>query len=263
MTLADLKKSGAFDAAVRSFGWFYLGPEFCENLLDVSVCEEAVRLQGLGKKVCLLTPMLSEKGLGLVDAIFKELLLLVRRGKADAERLEITVNDFGALELARRRRLPFKLNAGRLLQDNVFEGTAALLKVHSGPALEFFRKAGITRYELSTSGTRPATNFDKGGTYGFDPLDFAITLYYPWLNLTSTRACLVGMPYVPPEESAEGVNCARQCRICSFKIAHPSIKEKLSIRGNTVFMHFPDKFYGREKDLDALRVDRLVYCPFP
>ena len=263
MTLADLKKSGGFDAAVRNFGWFYLGPEFCENLLDASVCEEAVRLQGLGKKICLLTPMLSEKGVGAVDAVFKKLLRLARGGKLDAGRLEITVNDFGALELARRNRIPFKLNAGRLLYDNVFEGTSDRLRVHNGLALDFFRKAGITRYELSTTGTRPATNFGQGKAYGFDQRDFTITLYYPYLNLTSARACLVGMPYVPPEESAKGVNCARECRICSFEIAHPSIKEKLSIRGNTVFLHFPDKFYGSEKDLAGLRVDRLVYCPFP
>ena len=44
MTLADLEKSGGFDAAVRGFCWFYLGAEFCENLLGTSVCEEAVRL---------------------------------------------------------------------------------------------------------------------------------------------------------------------------------------------------------------------------
>ena len=263
MTLADLEKSGGFDAAVRGFGWFYLGAEFCENLLDASVCEEAVRLQGLGKKVCLLTPMLSEKGIGAVDAVFKKLSGLARRGKLDADRLEITVNDFGALELARRGRLPFKLNAGRLFYDNVFQWAGKQLKVHNGLALGFFREFGITRYELSTAGNLPGTNFDKGGTYGFDRRDFSITLYYPYLNLTSARACLVGMPYVPPEESAKGVSCALECRIGSFEIAHPSIKEKLCVRGNTVFLHFPDKFYGREKDLAGLRVDRLVYCPFP
>jgi len=263
MTLEDLKKSGGLDTAVRGFGWFYLGPEFCENLLDASVCEDAARLQGLGRKVCLLTPMLSEKGAGLMDSVFKKLLRLKRRGRIDAERLEITINDFGALELAGRNRLPFKLNAGRLLSENAFESTGDRLKIHNGLGLKFFRELGITRYELSTTGIRPRTNFSRGGLYGFNPRNLTITLHYPYLNLTSARACLVGMPYVPPEESAESVHCARQCRICSFEIAHPAIKEKLSVRGNTVFLRFPDKFYGSEKDLAGLRVDRLVYSPFP
>ncbi|MBI4803535.1 MAG: hypothetical protein HY796_13535 [Elusimicrobia bacterium] len=263
MTLEDLENSGGLGAAVRGFSWFYLGPEFCENLLDASVCEEAVRLQGLGRKICLLTPMLSEKGARLVDSVFKKLLRLVRRGRLDAKRLEITINDFGALELAKRNRLPFRLNAGRLLYYNVFEGAGDWLKIHNGLALKFFRELGITRYELSTTGIRPRTNFGRGRIYGFDPRSFKVTLYYPYLNLTSARACMLGMPYVPPEESAGGVRCARECRICPFEINHPSIKEKLVLRGNTVFLHFPEKFYGSEKDLAGLRVDRLVYCPFP
>lgn len=263
MTLADLERSGRLEAAVRGFRWFYLGAEFCENLLDASVCEEAVRLQALGGKICLLTPMLSEKGARLLNSIFKKLSALVRRGRLDPERLEITVNDFGALELAKRSRLPFRLNAGRLLCHNVFEGADDWLNLHNGLALKFFRELGVTRYELSTTGVRPRTNFGRGRLYGFDQRSFKVTLHYPYLNLTSARACVLGMPYVPPGESAEGVRCARECRICPFEIHHPSIKEKLLLRGNTVFLHFPDKFYGSEKDLAKLRVDRLVYSPAP
>ena len=262
MTLADLKKSGGLEAALSGFTRFYLGAEFCENLLDASVCEEAAWLQGRGKKICLLTPMLSEKGAGRLDSIFKKLLKLAKRGGIDAAGLEITVNDFGAVELAKRNRLPFRLNAGRLLRDNVFDDTWKAVKVHNGLALEFFRGLGITRFELSTIGSLPEVNFAKGGLYGFDPRAFKITLYYPYLNLTSTRTCLVGMRDVPPEESARGVTCARECRISSFTLAHPSIKEKLLIRGNTVFLEFPDKFYAAEKDLQKMNVDRLVYAPF-
>ena len=123
MTLTDLKKSGGLEAALRGFAWFYLGPEFCENLLDASVCDEAAWLQGRGKKVCLLTPMLSEKGAGRLDSVFKKLLRLAKSGALDPAGLEITVNDFGAFELARRNRLPFRLNAGRLLRENVFDDT--------------------------------------------------------------------------------------------------------------------------------------------
>jgi len=262
MTLDGLDRAGGFDAAVRDYKWFYLGAEFCENLIDEAVCGEAVRLQGLGKKVCLLTPMLSEKGIVRLDAVFKKLLKLVRLGSIKASGLEITVNDFGAVELARQNRLPFKLNSGRLLYDNIFDGTRRMLKAHSALGFEFFKELGITRHEISTTGLRRRSNFTNAGAPGPGSRKFSLTLFYPYLNLTSARTCLVGMRDVEPEDSAKGVTCARECRICSFAVTHPSIKEKLVVRGNTVFLHFPGKFYRSEEALAALRVDRLVYCPF-
>ncbi len=261
MTLADLKRTGGFDAALRNFEWFYIGAEFCENLIAPSVCKDAAALQTLGKKVCLLTPPATEKGIALLDRIFRELSVLARRGRLDPAGLEITINDFGALELASGHRLPFGLNSGRLLYDNVFEGTRKALKVHNALGVEFFRKRGITRHELSTTGMRRRTNFS--GVLAGGARKFRLTLYYPYLNLTSTRTCLVGMRDVPPEESASGVSCARECRISSFALTHPFIEEKLLIRGNTVFLEFPDKFYASENDLRKMNVDRLVYAPFP
>ena len=263
MTLEALKKSGGLDAALKNFERFYLGPEFCENLIDVSVCEEAAWLQKQGKKICLLTPMISEKGAGLLGPVFKKLLRLVKAGKLDPAALEVTVNDFGALELARRNRLPFALNAGRLLRDNVFDDTWRAITIHNGLALEFFRGQGITRFELSTLGRRPDVNFAKGAAFGFDRRSFKLTLYYPYLNLTTTRTCLVGMRDVPTDQSVRTVECARECLISSFELAHPSINEKMLVRGNTVFLEFPEKFYASEKDLARLNVDRLVYAPFP
>lgn len=263
MKLADLERAGSLEAALRNFGWFYIGVEFCENLLDVSVCDEAVRLQGLGKKVCLAVPMLGEKAAGVANVLFRRLGALAGRGRLDAKKLEITFNDFGALELAQRRRLPFRLNAGRLLQHNVFEGAGDWLHLHNGHVLKFFRELGVTRYELSTTGRRPRTNFGRGRLYGFDPKSFSVTLHYPYLNLTSSRACVLGMPDPRPGEAAESVRCARECRICPFEIRHPAIKEKLFLRGNTVFLRFPEQFYGSERELEKLRVDRLVYSPVP
>ncbi len=262
VTLAGLKRSGGMDAALRGFTRFYIGPEFCDNLLDVSVCAEAAWLQGRGKKICLLTPMLSEKGVGRLDAVFKKLLKLAENGEIDPAGLEITANDFGAIELAKRRGLPFGLNAGRLLRDNVFNYPPRGLKVHNGLALKFFRGLGIKRYELSTLGFRPEVNFGLGRHYGFNRGQFRITLYYPYLDLTSTRTCMVGMRDVPPDVSARGVECAKECLVASFQISHPAINEKLLVRGNTVFMEFPEKFYASEKDLAKMNVDRLVYCPF-
>lgn len=260
-TLADLRKAGALDAALEDFDRFYIGAEFCENLLDKGVCAEVAALLRQGCKVCLLTPPLSEKGVRLLDGIFACLPRPPRGAASDA--LEITVNDFGAVELARRRRLPFRLNAGRLLRDNVFDNTGKPLKVHNGEALAFWRGLGITRLELSTIGALPEVNFSDGKRYGFAKDDFRLTLYYPYLDLTSARACPLGMPDVKPGEAPRGVTCARECRVAAFELAHPLIKEKLLVRGNTVFLEFPGKFYSSEKDLEKMNVDRLVYEPYP
>ncbi len=253
-TLENLKKSGRLEAALRDYAWFYLGPEFCENLISGSVCEEAAWLQTRGKKICLLTPMLSEKGIGLLGPVFKKILNLARRGLIDPGRFEITLNDFGALELANRLRLPFGLSAGRLLCGNVL----------NRQALSSFSGLGIKRYELSTTGAG-RKNFRGADLSRLDPelRRLKATLYYPYMNLTSTRTCLVGMPPVSPEEAVLGIFCRQECRICSFEMNHPWIKEKLIVRGNTIFLDFPDKFYASEKDLLKSNADRLIYCPFP
>jgi len=265
-TLENLKKSGRLEAALRDYEWFYLGPEFCENLISGSVCEEAAWLQARGKKICLLTPMLSEKGIGLLGTVFKKILNLARRGHIAPGRFEITLNDFGALELAKRLRLPFRLSAGRLLCGNFLEVNifGNNIYLHNRLALKSFSGLGIKRYELSTTGAG-RNNFCEANLSCLGPglRRLKCTLYYPYMNLTSTRTCLVGMPPVSPEKSVDGVLCGQECRICSFEMNHPWIKEKLIVRGNTVFLDFPEKFYASEKDLLKLNADRLIYCPFP
>ena len=248
--------------ALKRFDWVYIGSEFCENLLETAVCSEAVRYQEMGKKVCLLTPLLTEKGVERLAAILTGLLKLIRAGRLDADRLEITINDFGALELAVGKKLPFSLNAGRQFSDNFFAREMDSIMIPNDLSLDFLAKRGISRYELSTTGTKPGTNYGLPGSW-FPSEKFSLTLYYPYLPLTTTRTCMVGMQYIGPENSMRGIDCRRECRACAFKVVHPGIKETLLVRGNTVFLEFPRQFYSSRKELDGLRVDRLVYCPFP
>ncbi len=263
VSLDSLLGTGSARDALRGFSRVYIGPEFCEELLDESLCREAVRLSGLGKKVCLLTPMLGERGAAKLDRVFAGLAALAAKGRLRPAGLEITVNDFGAVELAAKRRLPFRLNAGRLLRDNVFDTTGKPLKVHNGAALEFFRSIGITRFEIPAIGALPVSNFREGRRYGFDRRSFRVTLHYPYLDLTTTRACPTGLRDAVPGGRNDRAACARECLIGPFELRHPMIKEKLLIRGNAVFLEFPEKFYSSERQLAALNIDRLVYSPFP
>ena len=119
------------------------------------------------------------------------------------------------------------------------------------------------RFEISTTGVRLRTNLSEAAAFGFDPLQLSLSLYYPFLNMTTTRTCFLGAKDIPDHEAIAGLVCGRECEICAFEMAHHRINEKLIIKGNTVFLSFPNKFYASETELLAMRVDRLVYCPVP
>lgn len=259
LTPSRLRAGGALGGALEKFDRFYLGAEFCENLLPPpgELCRTVEFFLRKRRKVCVVTPPVTERGVKVLRETFR--LLAGLRDKT----MELTINDFGALELSRGIGLAAKVNAGRLLYDNIFmirKNTIRLINAH---AARFFTSQGINRFEISATGSTPKTNFDKADSLGFSPAKLNFTLYYPFLNMTSTRTCLLGTPDIPPHESVGAIACGRECEVASFEVRHPLIKEKLLVRGNTIFRHFPRKFYSSEKTLAAMRVNRLVYCPFP
>jgi len=246
-------------ADLKNFDSVYIGAEFCENLLPApaELARQVKFFLRLGKKIRVLTPLLTDSGLKRFAGCLKVLAPLARNGK-----VEVTVNDLGAAALARRTAPGMPLSLGRLLYDNVFLFKKDILRLVSPASLAFLTGLGIRRFELSSAGKFPETNFaDKD----VKPLlkDFAISLYYPYLNLSTARACLTGMTPTPAGQAFSGVKCRKECFVSSFKAAHPLVREELLVRGNTVFLEFPEKFYAAEKDLEELRADRLVYCPFP
>ena len=262
MSFSDLEATGGLKAALDRFGWFYVGAEFCENLLRETLCDDIVRFQEKGRKVCLLTPPLSEKGTARLKKISSILRTLQKAGEVDFSRLELSINDFAALELARACKLDVKVSSGRIFYENVFTQNRGHIHALSRQALDVFRSLGITRYDISVPGKMPLSNF-KSKAYGLGKPDFNFSLHYPYLNLTTTRTCMVGMPDIRPHQSIEGINCRQECRACAFQIAHPWIRENLLVRGNTIFLKLNGKGYFPEKELKELRVDRLVYAPFP
>jgi hypothetical protein len=250
--------------ALARFDWFYTGAEFCENLLkDAAWHEREVSslLEG-GAKVCVLTPPLSEKGLKALRPVFRRLAAVFGGDPRAAGRLEITVNDFGALELAGEEGLCVPFSLGRLLYENMFFTDRSKMLALNGEAARLFAGLGVKRFEFSTTGRLLGTNLDKAAACGFNPADISVTLHYPYLNLTTARACAVGLPEIGPEDSVPGINCRRECALCAFEVEQPLIKEKLLVKGNTVFLKFPGKFYSSPATLLKRRVNRLVYSPF-
>jgi len=261
---AGLNRTGALAGALERFDWFYPGAEFCENLLEGPGWheEEAAFFLEKGAKVCFMTPPLSEKGLRRLRLVFRRLAAFRKKDPRAARNLEVTVNDLGALELARETGLGLTLNAGRLLYDNIFFITRARMKLLNGEAVKFFAGLGVSRFEISTTGSPLSNNFGAAKAIGFKPEQLSLTMHYPYLNLTSARTCVSGMPDTGPEDSVDGIHCKRECGICSLELEHPVVNEKLYVKGNTVFLKFPEKFYARPESLLKRRVNRLVYSPF-
>lgn len=251
--------------ALTRFDWFYSGAEFCENLLrDAAWHEREVStLLAKGGKVCLFVPPLSEKGLKALRPVFRRLASVFGGDPRAAGRLELTINDFGALELAAEEGLCFPFSLGRLLYENMFFADRTKMLALNGEAVKLFAGLGIRRFEFSTTGRLMGTNLAEAGACNFNAGDISITLHYPYLNLSTARACATGLPEIGPEASVSAINCRRECLACSFEVAQPLIREKLLVKGNTVFLKFPQKFYGSPATLLKRRIDRLVYSPFP
>lgn len=258
---AALSAPGAQERAFERFDWFYLGAEFCENLLPSPAwyASEASFFLGRGAKVCLLTPQVSDAGAARLRPVFRRLAALARRFPG---RVEVTVNDLGALRLALDSGLEAPLAAGRLLYENAFFMQKNYLRAINAEALRFFAGFGVRRFEFSATGALQGTNFPEAKAFGFDPSSFSLTLHYPYLNLTSSRACAAGLPDIGPGDSVSRIACRRECQAASFRASHPLVNEPLLVRGNTVFMEFPEKFYKSPAALQRRRIDRLVYSPF-
>lgn len=245
-------------SSAAAYDRFYIGEEFCENLLPgpERLAAFAGALLTEGKKVCVLTPPVSDRGLAALEKLFSALEGLGRR----AGDLELTVNDFGALALARRRLPGFVLGAGRALYRNAFRADKNSIRVIDPRALDGFAELGVRRFEVP-AGRGLKTNFSEGaGVAG--RRKFSLTMYYPYSSVTSARSCLLGTPAAARYGTASYVDCRRECLAASFEITNPCIKEKFFMRGNALFLKLAGK-PGPERRLLAARIDRLVYDPSP
>lgn len=226
------------------YGRFYIGEEFCEELQPppARLAAWAAALLAAGRKVCVLTPPPGDKGL----AAFERLLGLLKKLKAPAGRLELTVNDFGALEAARRLLPGAALAAGRALYKNAFRADGASLRAVDPRCLDGFAALGVRRFEAPLLRRGPRTNF--AGAAGRRA--FRLTVHYPLCSLTSARACLL-------REPGPGGRCRRGCLSGAFRLTHPFIGEKLLLRGNALYL----EFQGGPGAGPGPRIDRIVLDP--
>lgn len=242
------RDKAALRRVLKTFDWAYYGSEFCENLLEPGLADGLLLLNEQKKNVCLLTPLVTDKGLAALEKLFTAL-----RKQRFNGRFEVSVNDFGVLDLIKRMRWDVPVSLGRQLSRNFALTTRDSFEVLNRDGLALLEELKVGRLEISLFSKPPRQRlFEETGKLRF-------TAFYPYMDVTSMRTCLLGMPDVPAGESPETVRCARECLLSSYRVKNERIKETLIVAGNTIFVEC-DGGQAASKGR-GLNIDRLVFCP--
>ncbi len=229
-----------------------LGAELCPwRLPALEVLEEAAqRCRSFDRSLALTTPVIRE---GSFDRVWEWLLGAVER----APGAEVSFNDWGLWERARREALDLTPVAGRLLsrqqrgprvlamipEVTVEEARALRGSVWSDPAVcEQILELGAVRAEMDLllQGTdRPRL-----------PDGLGLTVHAPWLPVTLSPSCpWTGSP----------LGCDRPC------LAHPPVRLEngeapvpLWSAGNALFVRFP--YEPAPRVIAGLGADRVVWA---
>lgn len=240
----------------------YFGAEFCERLVpsshDIRQVLEFVDEKGIG--FSLVTPYVTGDGL----KGWRKIIELVAEGHP---RSEIIFNDWGMYRTIRKISEELEPVLGRLLT-----------KIKRGPRLmnvldrlppdaqlyfkstnltvphyrSFLRERGITRAELDY----PLQDLELGNIGA----EMHLSLYIPFVYVTTTRFCLTASCDIPEHKGMIGIfPCKKECQKYTFTLDNPVMTTTLIRKGNTIF-------YKNEKipTGDELRhkgIDRLVIQP--
>lgn len=228
---------------LRGLHRLYFGSEFCE--LRLPTLDGLSRVVEQGLPVSLVTAQLTSLGLRRVDRLLES---VSERGW----NLEVVFNDFGMLE--RFGKHPgIQLVAGRLVTRNILDIAKDRLQITYPPMFEYMLKHfRVSRYEM--------TNYRTPLLPPFTPLPSTVTLslYHPYMYLTTTRECIFRFRETAPNTPPEGVGCSQPCTGQKFRLQYPGhVEETLYLKGNTMFSAH-GKFEIPPRDLAAMHCDRVV-----
>jgi hypothetical protein len=223
--LAGCEKAFLWDPAQEPFpagaaGRLYIGDEFCERRMPSSGELKTLRshASAAGLPVTLLTPYLSEKGIG----VFEELL----SGLASGAGSEVVINDWGALKAA-GSFLSDGIVLGRLLVSSYLTKTAAS-SLFPEPFLDFLESRNIRRLEFNApehlAAARP--QLARRG--------FKAHLYWPYAYATTSRCCSAASGYVACVTDP-GQPCAHECAHSVAVMRRGPGARPFYVRGNAYF----------------------------
>ncbi|MBI2877148.1 MAG: hypothetical protein HYY20_09730 [Candidatus Tectomicrobia bacterium] len=243
------------------FSRLYLGSEFCQHLIpSTAQLDRALQeIQPDGLALSLLTPYVTDEGIGRLRVLFSHLFLHC----LDAE---VIVNDWGTLRLLRREYPSLVPVLGRVLNKMTRDLSLAPPEkrpIAPPPASQALRRSalGLPLYQHFLTGMgiqRAELDFPPQGL-NLTGIVLKLSLHLPYGYVTTGRACPIGSLDRPKREKFRPVDrCSAPCQEYAAEL-HPASSVRLFYRGNTVFYRYSEGMVGEALKLAGEgKVDRLV-----
>ncbi len=236
----------------------YFGSEFCEDLLpDVASVERfCLRSHRAGVEAVLLTPVVTPKGLSLVERLLRA---LAARGHAPA----IVCNDWGVLSLLRRSYPGFSRRAGRLMNRGLRD--PRMPEMSGTQETGTRERIGRMRSMLVRLGVEAVeTDSDLDGSYLGEKMDgMQRTLHFPYVFAATGRNCLVKADGAASPDhcftKGLGRSCTGLCRGRQHLVQRGDSERSLWRSGNTVFYEASSEL----AQAHMARADRIVLYERP
>ncbi len=258
------------EAVVRRFGdmpvdRFYLGTEFCENLLP---SHEAVRsLAATRLPMTLLTPYVSNSGLRDLRELFQLL----------PSESEVVFADWGVLQVLRQDFPALVPVQGRLLNKSLRDPRVTGLYAIDGannPTLDAMRgsnldnasyanllaRFGVTRVEMD--------QLPQGNSYDLGSADLIAHVYAPFGFISTARSCLAaGLHYRGADKFQPGALCRHECQtnLLAYSYTNSPFEnrdQQFWLKGNTYFYTHTDAMLDQlSAKMESGSVGRLVFQP--
>ncbi len=240
-----------------NYGRIYFGNEFCDELIPSRPkLEEAISIASDHRKsLSFVTCYVSEHKIKQYYALIELLAKLVPGS-------EVIINDWGMLKMCFDNELEPVL--GRLLvkqkrDPRIAHFTESLpekarLRLRQMGLNDFFlnflKKQNIKRIELDNllQGIDTDELRDSG---------FSYSVYIPYGYITTTRICFFRNRNKGIEKKFSIVPCAHECSNDMLKLDNRHMKEKLLMKGNTIFFRNSAEYFTNA----GTGINRIVHEP--
>lgn len=240
----------------------YFGNEFCQKLIpssqEVAQVMDFTREHGLA--FSLVTPYVTNEGLQQWKSIIAQVA-------SRNPQSEVVFNDWGVFRTIRDSDWGLQPVLGRLL-TKIKRGPRLMTVIDKLPpgALQhlqatnldveayrsFLVNQGITRVELDYPLQDIRTHEVSSSMH--------LSLYIPFVYVTTTRFCLSASCDVPEKKGMVGIfPCKQECQKYTFTLDNPVMTTSLIRKGNTIFFRNPK--IPPSEELREKKIDRLVIQP--
>lgn len=240
----------------------YFGTEFCERLIPApgEIKEVISFVHERQINFSLVTPYVTNEGIRQ----WKKIIEIVA---GELPESEIVFNDWGISRIIGRVSDRLKPVMGRLL-TKIKRGPRLMNVMDMLPpdAQRYFQNTNLSvpgyRTFLMSRGIKRAELDHPLQDLTLDDIgsEMHLSLYIPFVYVTTTRFCLTASCDIPELKGMIGIfPCKKECQKYTFTLDNPVMPTSLIRKGNTIF-------YKNEKiptgdELRQKKIDRLVIQP--